>query len=161
MVEPDIVPDLIPETPAPDEPSADGGVPGGVEGGVPGGVVGGVVGGEIGGVIGGVLGGVLGGKLGPIVPTPDVTLPELILATKVKPEFPEIARRARLSGKVICEAVIDVEGNVTDVKILSSPSPIFNEPTVEALRQWKYKPAILGGQPVSVYLTVVVDFDLK
>ena len=57
----------------------------------------------------------------PILPTGDVVLPVII--KKVDPDYPDIARRARIEGKVILQAVIDKEGNVNEVTVLSSSNP--------------------------------------
>src|SRR5207247_1230905 len=142
-VKPDEVvqPQEIPkEVPKPSEEAPDEGVEGGVEGGVPGGVPGGVVGGVVRGVIGGVLGRVPGGVLGgtgdgPIIVTGDVKAPELI--AKISPEYPEMARKARIEGKVIVEAVIDTDGSVIDVKVLRS-IPLLDKAAIEAVKKWKY-----------------------
>jgi len=131
-------------------------VPGGVEGGVPGGVLGGVLGGVPGGVLGGTLGGtgdeaVMAGVGGVSLPT--------IIGEKIKPEYPEVARKARIGGKVILNAVIDREGNVTDVTVLKG-HPMLNNAAIEAVKKWKYKPATQNGKAVKVYMTVAVDFTL-
>jgi protein TonB len=137
-----------------------GGVIGGVEGGVEGGVVGGVVGGVIGGEIGGVIGGVVGGTGdAPIVPGADTVLP--VLVEKIQPEYPEIARAARLEGKVILQAVVGKNGDVEEVTILKSSNKVFDESALTAVKKWKYKPAMQSGRPVAVYFTVLVDFELN
>jgi protein TonB len=128
---------------------------------VPGGVVGGVVGGVIGGVLGGVPGGVLGGLPGedqPIYLTGDVRAPER--TTFIKPDYPEVARKARAEGKVILEIVVGRTGEVEQVKLLKS-NPLFDQAAIEAVKKWKYTPALQSGRPVKVYLTVIVDFNLK
>ena len=139
----------------------DEGVEGGVEGGVPGGVPGGVVGGVLGGVVGGVVGGVPGGVVGeeePILVVGDVRPPELIL--KIQPEYPEMARRARIEGKVIVEAIINAQGDVENVPVLRS-IPLLDGAAIAAVKKWKYKPAMQHGRPVKVFFTVVVDFTLR
>jgi len=121
--------------------------------------VGGVIGGVLGGVPGGVLGGVLGGTGDePILVTGDVRPPEKIV--NVKPEYPEMARKARVEGKVIIEAVIDTDGNVVDAKVLRS-IPLLDKSAIDAVRKWKYRPAMQHGRPVKVYFTVIVDFNLR
>ncbi|MEA2465563.1 MAG: periplasmic protein TonB [Acidobacteriota bacterium] len=142
----------------------DGGVPGGVVGGVKGGVVGGVVGGVIGGVVGGTLGGQLGGELGASGDTPvrvggNVKAPTII--TRVDPDYTEIARKARIAGVVIIEAVIDRQGNVTEARILK-PLPMgLDQQALAAIRQWKFRPGTLNGQPVAVYYNLTVNFRLE
>lgn len=129
-----------------------GGVPGGVEGGVPGGVVGGVVGG-------------LPQTVVAPPPPPKVvrvggaiTPPQLI--KRVQPKFPVLAEQARLSGIVIIEAYVDVHGRVKSTTVLRG-APLFDEPAVEAVKQWRYKPLLLNGQPTEFIVVVTVMFNLK
>jgi protein TonB len=124
-------------------------------------VVGGVVGGVLGGVLGGVPGGVLGGLPSedqPIYMTGDVRPPERIVF--VEPKYPEVARKARAEGKVTLEIVIGRSGEVEEVRVVRS-SPLFDAAALEAVRKWKYQPALQGGRPVKVYYLTVVVFTLK
>src|SRR5215472_6357859 len=146
MVAPTVIPEKIPEPEAP--AGVDGGVEGGVEGGVPGGVVGGVVGGTGPGT----------GEGEPLRVGGDVKPPQLI--QKPEPSYPEAARKARMEGVVILEAIITAQGTVEDVKVLKSVNPLLDASAVRAVQQWKYKPATLNGRAVRVYLTVTVTFNL-
>ena len=83
-----------------------------------------------------------------------------VLVKKVEPAYPDVARRARIEGKVILQAVVDKEGNVDEVTVLSSNNPMFNDSAIEAVKQRKYKPALQNGKPVSIYFTIRVDFIL-
>jgi protein TonB len=149
------------------ESSVAGGVEGGVEGGVAGGTLGGTVGGQIGGVIGGTLGGTVGGQIGgtgdsatsgPLRVGGDVKAP--IVTRRVEPEYPQVARSARISGVVIVEAIIDQNGNVNNAKVLK-PLPMgLAESAVNAVRQWKFKPGTLNGRPVPVIFDLTVVFSL-
>lgn len=94
----------------------------------------------------------------PIRPGGNVQESKLIL--KVDPIYPELARRAHVSGMVILEAMIDEEGNVADLKVLRG-HPLLNEAAVQAVRQWKYSPTVLNGEPVPVLATVTVIFRLQ
>jgi protein TonB len=155
---PVVQPVVIPEKPPAPAPSDEGeGVAGGVEGGVEGGVAGGIPGGVPGGVVGGVEGGVV--DEAPIRIGGEVVAP--VLRTKVQPVYPEIARKARVQGTVIVEAIIDRQGNVTDARILRGLPMGVSEAAVAAIQKWKYTPATLNGRPVSVYLTVTVTFTLQ
>lgn len=78
----------------------------------------------------------------------------------VPPVYPAIARQAHVSGVVIIEAVIDVDGRVRAARVLRSV-PFLDQAAVEAVRQWRYRPTLLDGVPVAVVLTVTVDFALK
>lgn len=128
----------------------DEGVPGGVEGGVPGGVVGGVV------------GGLPQDVTSPSAPADIVRVGGMIAAPKlihsVRPQYPELAQMARLSGLVILEALVDSRGRVESVRVLSG-KPLLDESAVEAVKQWRYKPLLLNGVPTRFLLTVMVRFN--
>ena len=79
---------------------------------------------------------------------------------KIEPSYPEAARKARMEGVVILEAIITVDGSVQDVKVLKSVNPLLDASAVRAVQQWKYKPATLNGRAVRVFLTVTVTFNL-
>jgi len=81
--------------------------------------------------------------------------------TAVPPSDADVARRARIEGKVILQAVVDKEGNVNEVTVLSSSNPMFNDSAIEAVKQRKYKPALQNGRPVAIYFTIRVDFRLR
>jgi len=150
MVQPQVIPESVPQPLAqPEAPSE--GVEGGVEGGVPGGVPGGVAGGIVGGT--GPGGGEEPLRVGGEVKAP-------VLQQKVDPTYPEAARKARMEGVVILEAIITASGTVEDVKVLKSVNPLLDASAVRAVQQWRYKPATLNGRAVRVYLTVTVTFNL-
>lgn len=79
------------------------------------------------------------------------------LVKKVEPVYPELAKRARVSGKVILILSVDEEGNVADVR-LASGHPFLNDAAITAAKQWKYSPTLLNGAPVPVIVTAAVDF---
>jgi len=143
MVAPTVIPETVPQplpAPEPEAPAAGEGVDGGVEGGVP----------------GGVLGGVVGGMEGePLRIGGDVKAPVLI--QKIEPTYPEAARKARMEGVVILEAIITASGSVEEVKVLKSVNPLLDASAVRAVQQWKYRPATLNGRAVRVYLTVTFN----
>ena len=93
-----------------------------------------------------------------------VTMPVLIPESKVDPTYPEAARKGKIQGKVILEAVIDHAGDVQKVKVMKS-EPEGYEPFIksaaEAVGQWRYEPATLDGKPVDVYFTVRIEFKLN
>lgn len=137
---------------------------GGVAGGVRGGQIGGVVGGELGGEIGGTLGGKLGGQIGgtgdrPVRVGGNVKAP--IAVKRVDPIYTDVARRARVQGIVIIEAVIDRQGNVTEARVLK-PLPFgLDAAALDAVRQWKFQPGTLNGEPVPVYYNLTVNFRIE
>jgi TonB family protein len=78
----------------------------------------------------------------------------------VAPEYPALARRARMEGFVILQAVIDTAGNVDDVEVLRGLGLGLDIAAMHAVRQWKYTPTYYNGRPVEVILTVNVVFQL-
>ena len=75
------------------------------------------------------------------------------------PVYPELARRAHVEGKVVLECVIDVDGRVTDLRVMSG-HPLLADAARDAVRHWEYIPTRLNGQPVPVILVVTVHFGL-
>ncbi len=77
----------------------------------------------------------------------------------VKPIYPALAQTARREGLVILEAVIDAKGSVESVRVLKGVQ-LLDEAAVTAVRQWRFTPALLNGEPVPVVMTVTVNFQL-
>ena len=75
----------------------------------------------------------------------------------VKPVYPAIAQSARVAGVVTIEATIGYDGKVVDAKVVRS-SPLLDQAALDAVRQWEYTPTLLNGVPVSVLVTVTVNF---
>jgi protein TonB len=92
----------------------------------------------------------------------EIVPPELILDSKVDPHFPELARVARFSGRVVLQAVIDENGAVDEIEVIDCNRPGFgfDDAAIEAVQQWRYEPATLRGRPVAVYFIVLVEFKL-
>jgi protein TonB len=88
------------------------------------------------------------------------TLAASKLVYKVNPVYPPLAVKARLSGTVVLEAVVDEEGNVSSLKVLSGHAFLVDA-AVQAVKQWKYSPTVLNGEPVPVIATVTVIFRLN
>lgn len=82
------------------------------------------------------------------------------LITKVQPAYPQSAKDARLEGTVEMSAVISKEGVPLDIRVLRSPSEDMTAATLEAVRQWRYKPVLLNGQPTDVLTDIIVNFTL-
>jgi len=81
------------------------------------------------------------------------------LIHKVIPEYPEQAKQSRIQGTVILRAVIDKSGNIIELTPISG-HPMLVPTAVDAVRQWRYSPYILNGDPVEVETTVTVNFNL-
>ena len=77
----------------------------------------------------------------------------------VKPEYPELARHARIQGDVVLDCLIDAAGRITEVRVLSG-HPLLAPAAVAAVSRWVYSPTELNGVAVPVLLTVTVRFNL-
>jgi protein TonB len=96
---------------------------------------------------------------GPIHVGGDVAAPNKISAPQ--PQYTEIARKARIQGVVIVQAIINKQGNVTDVKVLKGLPMGLDQAAVDAIRKWRFEPATLNGKPVDVYYNLTVNFTLQ
>lgn len=99
----------------------------------------------------------------PVAPKQPVRVSELQAPRKIRdmaPRYPAIAQASRVEGVVILEAVIAEDGSVQEVRVLRS-KPLLDDAAVEAVRQWRFTPTLLGGQPVPVVMTVTVSFSLR
>ena len=82
-----------------------------------------------------------------------------LLLTKVQPTYPPLARAARIQGEVVLKVTLNKSGDVQGVNLVSG-HPMLAPAAVEAVKQWKYKPFLLNGDPVDVETTVTVNFVL-
>jgi protein TonB len=132
--------------------------------GVVGGVPGGVPGGSASGVLGGIIGGVGGGP--PPPPRPTQTrirvggqVQQAKMLRMVQPVYPPIAKTAHISGTVMLHAIISKDGNVEQLEYISGP-PLLMGAAMAAVKQWRYQPTTLNGEPVEVDTTISVVFTL-
>lgn len=132
------------------------------------GVVGGVPGGIAGGSAGGVLGGIIGGVGSNMPPPPKPTTSRIrvggnvqaaMIIRQVMPMYPPIAKTAHISGTVVLHAIIGKDGTVQDLQYVSGP-PLLMKSALDAVKQWRYKPTMLNGEPVEVDTTISVVFTL-
>ena len=85
-----------------------------------------------------------------------------VLIKQVKPKYPEIARKAGVEGRVILQIVVDEKGNVIEaVPVVATPPGIFEEAAVEAIMQWKFKPAKQRDKAIKVRMGQTMVFTLK
>jgi len=132
-------------------------------GGVPGGVPGGIAGGSAGGVIGGILSSAA-------VAVPKAATPTRVrvsqgvsaglLIRKVQPNYPQLAKQARIQGQVVLQAEISKDGTIQNLQLISG-HPMLAPAAIEAVKQWRYKPYLLNGEPVAVDTQVIVNFSLS
>jgi len=133
--------------------------------GMTGGVPGGVAGGSMGGVLGGVIGG-MGGA--PPPPRPRQTGPIRVggnvqsarILNRVQPTYPPLARQTRISGTVRLHAIISKDGTIQQLEVISG-HPLLQQSALDAVRQWRYQPTLLNGEPVEVDTTIDVIFSLN
>jgi periplasmic protein TonB len=133
--------------------------------GMAGGVPGGVAGGSMGGVIGGVIGG-MGGA--PPPPKPKLSGPLKVggnvqaarIISKPMPVYPPLARQTRISGTVRLHAIIGKDGRIQSLEVMNG-HPLLQQAALDAVRQWRYQPTLLNGEPVDVDTTVDVIFTLN
>lgn len=154
LVAPKVVPKVVQSAPpAVAAPDVNAGVEGGVPGGVPGGVLGGLLGGT-------------GTAPGPPPPTStpgivrvggNVKAPQLV--QRVNPEYPTVAKMAHVQGTVVIDAVISKTGSVVSERAVSGPG-LLVPAALNAVKEWKYQPTYLNGQPVDLAMQVTVNFQL-
>ncbi len=134
-------------------------------------ITGGVVGGIPGGIPGGQLGGVIGGI---ISSTPITFVPKLeqvkrvrisqgvtkgMLLHKVEPPYPKLALAARITGVVLLKAIISRDGEIKELQVVSG-HPILVPAAIDAVKQWRYRPYLLNGEPVEVETNISVTFQI-
>src|SRR5438105_10919878 len=130
--------------------------------------------GVVGGVPGGVPGGQMGGVIGGIISSTPMAVPKVsvqrvrvsqgvsqgLLIKKVKPSCTPLARKARIQGTVTLQAEISKDGTIENLRLMSG-HPMLAPAAIEAVKQWRYKPYLLNGEPVAVETTVMVNFTLS
>jgi protein TonB len=130
--------------------------------------------GVVGGVPGGVPGGQMNGVIGGIISNAPMAVPKVavqrvrvsqgvtqgMVLHKVQPTYPPLARTARVQGSVILAAVIGKDGAIQNLHVLSG-HPLLQQAALEAVKQWRYRPYILNGEPVEVDTQVTVNFTLS
>jgi protein TonB len=162
LIAPTVIPEkvaMLKEEPLPPDVGLGVGVAGGIPGGVPGG--------QIGGVIGGIISEASRTPVMPKAP-PAVTAPIRVggriraprAVVAPQPIYPPLAKQAKIWGDVNIDAVIDAQGNVVEMQLVSGHA-LLVQAAMDALRQWKYEPTYLNDQPVPVRLVVTVKFRLE
>ncbi len=169
LMAPKVIPKEIAMIKEEELPPVSGGV--GVVGGVPGGVPGGGPGGVIGGIISSVP------QAAPPPPPPPVVkeapkpvAPQRIrvggnvqqakLLNQPRPVYPPLAKQARIQGTVRFNAIIGRDGTIQNLQVVSG-HPLLVPSALEAVRQWRYQPTLLNGEPVEVVTQIDVNFTLQ
>ncbi|HTW58107.1 MAG TPA: TonB family protein [Terriglobales bacterium] len=130
--------------------------------------------GVVGGVPGGIPGGQMGGVIGGIISSTPMAVPKIaapqrvrvssgvvqgLLVRRVNPVYPPLARQARIQGVVLLQAEISKEGNIINLQLVSG-HPMLAPAAIEAVKQWKYRPYLLNGEPCEVDTQIQVNFTL-
>jgi periplasmic protein TonB len=126
--------------------------------------------GQQGGVFGGIPGGNIVAAAGPAAPPPPKpTAPQRIkqggnvtaasIINQTKPLYPPLARQARIQGNVVLHAIIDKDGRVAQLEVVSG-HPLLVQAALDAVKQWRYRPTQLNGEPVEVDTTITVTFTM-
>jgi protein TonB len=153
--------EMINEDDAPPPVAATSGVVGGVPGGIPGG--------QLGGVIGGIISSSSSPAAVPTLSKPVPTVKRVrvspgvikgLLIYRVEPAYPPLAEEARIQGVVVLTALIDKGGNIQSLQVVSG-HPLLARAAIDAVKQWRYKPFLLNGQPLEVETTVTVTFHVR
>jgi protein TonB len=131
--------------------------------------------GVVGGVPGGIPGGQMGGVIGGIISSTPVAVPKAVtpqrvrvsqgvtqglLLRRIQPNYPPLARQARIQGSVLLQAEISKDGSIENLHLISG-HPMLAPAAIEAVKQWKYKPYVLNGEPVEVETQITVNFTLS
>jgi protein TonB len=91
---------------------------------------------------------------------PPSRMMERNLILRVQPDYPTIARQARVQGQVVLRAMISREGTIENLQVLSGHSMLVRA-AVNAVQQWRYRPYVLNGEPIEVETEVKVNFVLS
>lgn len=129
-----------------------------------GGVVGGVGGGSAGGVLGGIIGNAAPPPPPPPVPTAPIRVGGDVQAANCiscpPPQYPPLARQARIQGSVVLHAIIAKDGTIKNLSLVRG-HPMLVGAAMQTVRNWRYRPTLLNGQPVEVDTEITVNFTLS
>jgi len=135
------------------------------------GVIGGVPGGIPGGQLGGVIGGIISSSSKSAAMIPKIAEPvkrvrisqgvtQGMVITKIEPAYPKIALAAHVTGVVQLHAIINKEGSIDELQVVKG-HPLLIGAAMDAVKQWRYRPYLLNGEPVEVETYVTVTFEIS
>ena len=89
--------------------------------------------------------------------------PRIIPSSRALPQYPDLARRAGLQGTVILLVVVEADGSIGEIEVIRSPDQRwgFDLAAIDAVKEWRYEPALMNAQPVAAYIQVMVEFALS
>ena len=82
------------------------------------------------------------------------------LTSRIEPRYPVIAKQTKTEGTVVLHAIISRDGRITALEVVSG-HPLLVQAALDAVRQWRYQPTLLNGEPVEVDTTIDVIFSLN
>jgi TonB family protein len=83
-----------------------------------------------------------------------------LISAPVSPEYPVLAKQMNVQGSVVLQALVEKDGNIQDVQVLSGPD-ILSSAAVEAVKQWHFKPYYQAGEPVQSQVEITVNFTIS
>jgi protein TonB len=83
-----------------------------------------------------------------------------IVTHSVRPDYPLLAKQMKVQGSVLLQALIGKDGNIQDLHVLSGPT-ILSEAARQAVKQWRFKPYVQGGEPVETEARITVNFTIS
>jgi TonB family protein len=81
------------------------------------------------------------------------------IVSQIKPVYPQIALQQNVGGTVRIEAVVTKEGTLSSVNVVGSSDPLLTQSALDAVKQWRYQPTLLNGEPVEVLTTIDVNYE--
>lgn len=93
-------------------------------------------------------------------PKTEARVTEPVQITRVNPQYPDLCRRQRIEGVVTLKAKVNAEGKIASVDVLNGVHPLLDGAAERAVKQWRYRPAMVDGRPVPSTVKVTVGFRL-
>jgi len=83
-----------------------------------------------------------------------------VVSRSVEPDYPMLAKQMRVQGSVVLQALIGRDGNIEDLHVLSGPA-ILSSAAMQAVKQWRFRPYYLSGEPVETQARITVNFTIS
>ncbi len=84
------------------------------------------------------------------------------IVSRVEPDYPAMARRQRLSGKVVIKFLVDPHGRVKRASVLqAAPQGVFESCVLDAVAKWRFKPGLYQGHPVATWVILPIQFKVS
>ena len=113
--------------------------------------------------------GIIGSNGPALPPAPKLATPPRIkqggtvtaasIINQTRPVYPALAMQARIQGNVVLHAIIDKDGGVAQLEVISG-HPLLVQAALDAVKRWRYRPTLLNEEPVEVDTTITVTFTM-